>query len=128
MDVLDSIRKNKARDNEVIKVVKEMKWAGVKVLENKEWRESDGLMLKERKIYVPKDEKLRAEVIRLYHDMPIEEHRGQWKTMELVYHKWSLTRFVIDELMVLKAGQNKQQKMLLSLRSNPQTRKPYIHK
>jgi len=104
MDVLDSIRKNKARDNEVIKVVKEMKWAGVKVLENKEWRESDGLMLKERKIYVPKDEKLRAEVIRLYHDMPIEEHRGQWKTMELVYHKWSLTRFVIDELMVLKAG------------------------
>jgi len=34
-------------------------------------------MLKERKVYVPKDEKLRAKVIRLYHDMPVKEHRGQ---------------------------------------------------
>jgi len=33
-------------------------------------------MLKEEKIYVPKDEKLRAEVIRLYHDTPVGEHRG----------------------------------------------------
>jgi len=33
-------------------------------------------MLKEGKIYVPKDEKLRAEVIRLYHDMSVGGHRG----------------------------------------------------
>jgi len=31
-------------------------------------------MLKEGKVYVPKDEKLRAEEIRLHHDMPIGEH------------------------------------------------------
>jgi len=41
-------------------------------------------MYKEGKVYVPKDEKLRAEIIRLHHDTPIEEHRGQWKTVELV--------------------------------------------
>jgi len=34
-------------------------------------------MLKEGKVYVPKDEKLRAEVIRLYHDTPVGGHREQ---------------------------------------------------
>jgi len=33
---------------------------------------------------VPKDEKLRAEIIRLHHDTPIGGHRGQWKMVELV--------------------------------------------
>jgi len=37
-------------------------------------------MLKEGKVYVPKDEKLRVEVIRLHHDMSIGGHGGQWKT------------------------------------------------
>jgi len=41
-------------------------------------------MLKEGKVYVPKDEKLRAEVIRLHHDMPVGGHGGQWKMTELV--------------------------------------------
>jgi len=41
-------------------------------------------MYKERKVYVPKDNKLQAEIIRLYHDTPIEGHGRQWKTVELV--------------------------------------------
>jgi len=84
VDILDRIRKSKARDDEVVKAVEEMKQAGVKVLRDEEWREHEGLMLKEGKVYIPKDEKLRAEVIRLHHDTPVGEHRGQWKTMELV--------------------------------------------
>ena len=35
------------------------------------------MMYKERKVYVPKDEKLRVEIIRLHHDMPIGGHGGQ---------------------------------------------------
>ena len=35
-------------------------------------------------MYVPKDEKLRMEIIWLHHDMPIAEHRGQGKMVELV--------------------------------------------
>ena len=38
-------------------------------------------MYKEEKIYIPKDEKLRTEVVRLYHDMSIGGHGGsgrQW--------------------------------------------------
>jgi len=33
-------------------------------------------MLKEGKVYIPKDEKLRVEVIRLYHDIPMGGHGG----------------------------------------------------
>jgi len=54
------------------------------MLRDEEWREENGLMLRDRKVYVPKDENLRAEVIWLHHDMPIGGHGGQWKTMELV--------------------------------------------
>ena len=33
---------------------------------------------------MPKDEKLRAEVIQLHHDVPAAGHGGRWKTVELV--------------------------------------------
>jgi len=41
-------------------------------------------MLKEGKVYVPKDKALRVEIIRLHHDTPMGEHGGQWKTAEMV--------------------------------------------
>jgi len=77
VDLLDKVRKCKARDDEVVKAVEEIKQAEVKMLRDKEWRQEDGLILKEGKVYVPKDEKLRAEVIRLHHDMPVGGHGGQ---------------------------------------------------
>jgi len=63
VDLLEKIRGSEARDDEVIKAVEEMKQAGVKMLRNKEWKEENGLMLRDRKVYVPKDEKLRAKVV-----------------------------------------------------------------
>jgi len=41
-------------------------------------------MYKEKKVYVLKNDKLRVEIIRLHYDTPVEGHRGQWKTVELV--------------------------------------------
>jgi len=41
-------------------------------------------MYKEGKVYVPKDDKLRTEIIRLHHDMLVGGHKGQWKTVKLV--------------------------------------------
>jgi len=84
VDLLEEVRKSKVKDDEVVKAVEEMKQAGVKMLRNEKWREIDGIMYKERKVYVPKDEKLRAEIIRLHYDTPIGGHRGQWKMVELV--------------------------------------------
>ena len=40
--------------------------------------------MKKRRVYVPKNEKLRVEIIQLHHDMLITGHGGQWKIVELV--------------------------------------------
>jgi len=74
VNLLDKVRKCEARDDEVIKAVEEMKQIGVKMLRNEEWCQEDGLILKEGKVYVPRNERLRAEVTRLYHDTPVEGH------------------------------------------------------
>jgi len=84
VDLLEEVKKSKVKDDEVVKAVEKMKRAGVKVLRDEEWREENGVMYKEGKVYVPKDEKLRVEIIRLHHDTPIEGHGGQWKMVELV--------------------------------------------
>jgi len=69
VDLLEKIRESEAKDDKVVKAVEEMKQAGVKMLRDEEWREENGLMLRDGKVYVPKDKKLRAEVIWLHHDM-----------------------------------------------------------
>jgi len=77
VDILKKIRKSEAKDNEVIKVVEKMKKAEVKILRDGEWRKEDSIMLKEEKVYIPRDEVLRTEIIRLHYDISIGEHRGQ---------------------------------------------------
>jgi len=84
VDLLEEVRESKVKDNEVVKAVEKMKRAGVKMLRDKEWREINSVMYKERKVYVPKDDRLRAEIIRLHYDTPVGGHGGQWKTVELV--------------------------------------------
>ena len=46
------------------------------MLRDKEWREVDGIMYKEEKVYILKDEKLRIEIIWLYYDTPVKGHGG----------------------------------------------------
>ena len=87
VDTLERIRRSEARDDEVIKAVEEMKKAGVKMLRDEEWREEDGVMLKEGKVYVPKDEALRVEIIRLHHNTPIGGHGGQWKMERCMFQR-----------------------------------------
>ena len=82
--IVKKIKEARDKDEEIIKVVEEMKKAGVKTLRDEEWKIEKGLVLKEGRVYVPKDEKLRMEIIWLHHDMPIAGHGGQWKTVELV--------------------------------------------
>jgi len=77
VDLLEKIKKAKSKDKDVIRVVEEMKKAGVKELRENEWKIEEDLVLKEGKVYVPKDEELRAEVIRLHHDVPAARHGGR---------------------------------------------------
>jgi len=71
------MKKARGKDKEVVRVVETMKKAGVKVLRGEEWQIEEDLVLKEGKIYVLKDEKLRIEIIWLYHDTLVAGHRGR---------------------------------------------------
>jgi len=75
--IIKKIKKARDKDEEVIKVVEEMKKAGVKTLRDEEWQMEEGLVLKKGRVYVLKDEKLRVEIIRLYHDTLIAGHGRQ---------------------------------------------------
>jgi len=68
----------------VVKIVEEMKKARVKELREEKWKIEGDLVLKEGKIYVPKDVELRAEIVQLHHDVPAAGHGRRWKTVELV--------------------------------------------
>ena len=50
---------------------------GVKVLREDEWQIEGNLMLKEGKLYMPKDKELRVEIIWLYHNVLVIEHGGR---------------------------------------------------
>jgi len=57
--------------------VKEMKRVEVKVLRGHKWQVERELVLKEEKIYMPKDEELRVEIIQLYYDVLVAGHKGR---------------------------------------------------
>ena len=61
-----------------------MKKAGVKIVRGDKWQIEKELVLKEGKVYMPKDEKLRAEIIWLHHDVPVAGHGGKWKIIKLI--------------------------------------------
>ena len=75
-EIVKRIKEARDKDEKVIKVVEEMKKGEVKMLRDKEWQIKKGLVLKEGRVYVPKDKKLRVEIIWLHHDIPIAGYGG----------------------------------------------------
>jgi len=133
IDILEKIRKPEAKDDEVIKAVEEMKKAGVKMLRDEEWRNENGLILKEGKVYVPKDEALRVEIIRLHHDTPMGGHRGQWKTVEMVTRNFwwpgvmrEVKRYV-EECDACQCNKNRTEQLAGKLMPNSIPDKAWTH-
>ena len=77
VDLLEKVKQSKVKDDEVIKVVEEIKQVGVKMLRDKKWKEVDSIIYKKEKVYIPRDEKLRVEIIWLYYNTLVGEHGGQ---------------------------------------------------
>ena len=68
-----------------------MKKVGVKIVQGEEWQVEGDLLLKKRKVYMPKDKELRVEIIQLYHNILVAEHGEKQKMMELVTRNyWQL--------------------------------------
>jgi len=90
-------------------------------------------MYKEEKVYIPKDEKLRAEIIRLHHDMLVGGHRGQWKTVELVTQNFWWPRVTkevkryVEGYDVCQQNKNHTEQPAGKLMSNSVPEKPWTH-
>ena len=63
VDLLEKVKQSKVKNDKVIKAIEEMKQARVKMLRDEEWKEVDNIIYKEEKVYIPRDKKLRAEII-----------------------------------------------------------------
>ena len=77
VELVEKIKKARSKDEDVVRVVEEMKKAGVKELRGNKWKIEGELVLKEGKVYVLKDEELRVEVIWLHHDVLAAGHGGR---------------------------------------------------
>ena len=81
VDILEKIKKARSKDEEIVRVVEEMKKAGVKILQGNEQQIEEDLVLQKGKIYVLKDGEFRAEIIWLHY---VAGHRSRWKMTKLV--------------------------------------------
>ena len=77
VEILEKIKKARSKNKEIVRVVEEIKKVKVKVLKGDKWQIKGDLVLKKEKVYMPKDEELRAEIIQWHYDMPAAGHRGQ---------------------------------------------------
>ena len=67
--IVEKIKKARSKDKDVVRVVKEMKKAKVNELWKNKWQIERDLVLKEEKVYIPKNEELRAKIIQLHHNV-----------------------------------------------------------
>ena len=133
VNIVEKIKKVRSRDEDVIRVVEEMKKAGVKELRGEEWKLEGDLVLKEGKVYMPKDEELRAEVIRLHHDIPVVGYGGRWKTVELVTRNYwwlGVTRDVgryVEGCGLCQRMKNRTEEVVGKLKLSKVPKKPWLH-
>ena len=51
---------------------------------HRDYKEEDGIITMQERIYVPKDRELREDIIREHHDSIVAGHPGRYKTQELI--------------------------------------------
>ena len=89
--------------------------------------------MKEGKIYVPKDEELRAEVIRLHHDVPAAGHGGRWKMVEFVMRNYwwlGVTRDIgkyVEGCDLCQRMKNRMEEPAEKLKLSEVPKKPWSH-
>ena len=103
------------------------------MLRDKEQREVNSIMYKERKVYISKDDILRAEIIRLHHSTPVGGHGGQQKTVELVTQNFwwpGVTKKVkqyVEEYNSCQRNKNCTEQLVDKSMPNSIPEKPWMH-
>jgi len=91
------------------------------------------LVLKEGKIYVPKNVELRAEIIQLHHDVPVVGHGRRWKMVELVTRNYwwpevmrDVRRYV-EGCNLYQRMKNRMEEVAGKLKLSEVPKKPWTH-
>ena len=133
IDILEKIKKATSRDEDIVRIVEEMKKAKVKKLRGNKWQMEGDLVLKEGKVYISKDKELRAEVIWLYHNVPAAGYGGKWKIVELVTRNYwwpGVTRDVgkyVEECDVCQRIKNRTEELAEKLKLSEVLEKLWTH-
>ena len=110
-----------------------MKKVGVKILQKEEWQIEGELLLKKEKIYIPKNEELRVEVIQLHHDIPVAIYREKQKIIELVTRNYwwlEVTKDVgkyMESCNICQQMKNRIKVPMEKLRLSKVPEKPWTH-
>jgi len=103
------------------------------VIQGEKWKIEGDLVLKEGKIYVPKNVELRIEIIQLHHNVPAAEYRGKWKMVELVTRNYwwpGVIREVgwyVEECDLCQQIKNRTEKVAGKLKLGEVPEKPWTH-
>ena len=128
----ERIKRAQEENEKVVKVVEEIKKAGIKTLKDKEWEIEDRIVIKEGKIYMPEEE-LRGEIIQLHYNTPVGEYEGRWKITELVARNYwwpGVTKEVgqyIDGCNACQRYKNRSKVPVGKLMPNAIPEKPWSH-
>ena len=91
------------------------------------------LYIRKERLYILKNKKLRIEIIWLHHDIPVEGHRGQWKTVKLVTRNFwwpGVTKKVkqyVEEYNTCQHNKNYTEQPAGKLMPNSIPEKPWTH-
>ena len=97
--LIKRIRELQEFEDEVRQAVAQVKKLGPKTLSKglEDWNTEEGLLLYKGRIYVPRDQQLRADIVKIHHDGPATGHPGRHKTLELISRNYwwpSMTQFI----------------------------------
>ena len=110
-----------------------MKKAKVKEIQGNKWKIEGNLVLKEGKVYIPKDKELRTEVIWLHHDVLTVGHGGRLKIVEFVTRNYwwlgvirDVGRYV-EGCDLCQRMKNRMDKLAGKLKLSKVPEKPWTH-
>ena len=101
VELQERIRDSKLRDNSVVEYIT-LKGKATKRPEfgkPEDWSDDDGILLYKNRVYVPPDNQLYRDIVKMHHDAPIMGHPGVQKTYDLVKREYmwpGMRKFIVQ--------------------------------
>jgi hypothetical protein len=84
--ILRRIRESQAYDKDVLDAIQVLQDKGTRRISKglEDWNKEDDLILYRGKVYVPNDQDIRRDLVKIHHDTLEAGHPGEYKTIELI--------------------------------------------